>query len=209
MSWRSQSLAQGNGTLQEGCHSLCPGLAEFAHATVSSRQRSHAAPSLGGPHHWGLCVKTCCCHTSTPLPSSSSHGGSSSALHQLHGPSATLGLPVPHLPMLAGQAGARQGPRAAPRQGVSWQHQPAACLGNAGVQVHPPSSVFLASSMVVPPQGSVLLILSFLPRGQQHNLLPALQGNALEAPRSGAGNPSLCSDRGRSWLPAHRAPKQR
>lgn len=81
---------QRNGTLQGGCHSLWPGLAELAHTTVRSHQRSNAAPSPGGPHCWGLCAETCWCCASTPVPSSSSRAGSSSAPHWLHGPSATL-----------------------------------------------------------------------------------------------------------------------
>lgn len=91
-------------------------------------------------------------------------------------------------------AGTRQGPSAGRRQGLSWQQPPAACLGNACLQVRAPSSVLLASPAAVPLRGSVLLILAFLPRAQQHNLLPALQGNASEAPGAQAGNHSLQSD---------------
>lgn len=109
-------------------------------------------------------------------------------------PRSLQGFPMLRLPMLAGQAGAQQGPSAGPRQGVSWQQQPAACLGNVCIQVHAPSSVLPASPMVVPLRGSFLLIVSFLPHAQQHNLLPALQGYASEAPGTQAGNSSLQSD---------------
>lgn len=178
--------------LQGGCHSLCPGPAELAHTTARTHQQSDAVPSLGGPHCWGLRAETCWCCASTLVPSSSSRAGSSSAPHWLHGrPQSLQGLPVPRLPVLAGQAGAQQGPSVGPGQGVSWQQQPAACLGNACIQVHAPSAVLLASPMAVPLQGSILLILLFLPRAQQHNLLPALQGNTLEAPGTQAGDPSL------------------
>lgn len=83
----------------------------------------------------------------------------------------------------------RQGHSRVPAQGGSWW--PAACLGNACSQPHAQSSVLLASPTAVPLQESVLLILSFLPCAQQHSLLPALQGKALEAPGAPARSPSL------------------
>lgn len=116
--------------------------------------------------------------------------GTALASRSLHNPRSFQGVPVPRLPVPAGQAGAQKGPR----QGVSWQQQPAACLGNARVQVRALSSVLLASPMAVRLQGTVLLILSFLPCAQQHDLLAALQGNASEAPGTQAGNPPLQSD---------------
>lgn len=42
-----------------------------------------------------------------------------------------------------------------------------------------------------PPAGEHFANLSFLPRAQQHSLLPALQGKALEAPGAPARSPSL------------------
>lgn len=180
------------------CREGVTALAELAHTTTRSHQRSDAAHCPGGPLCRGLRADTCWCRACPPVPSSSPRAGSSSAPHWLHGPSATLrpcrAAPCPVCPRRQARQGTRQGPSEGPRQGVSWQQQPAAGLGNACSQVCAPSPVLLASPAAVPLQGSVLLILSFLPCARQHSLLPALQGNASEAPGTQAGNPSLQSD---------------
>lgn len=133
-------------------------------------------------------VTRCWCHAATPVPSSSSHAGNTEpcfGFWSLCNLGSLQGVPCP----VCSCWQLRQGHSRVPSEGGSWW--PAACLGNACSQLHAQSPVLLASPTAVPLQESVLLILSFLPRAQQHSLLPASQGKALEAPGAPTRNPSL------------------
>lgn len=131
----------------------------------------------------------CWCRAATPVPSSSSPAGSTSALLWLHGPSATSVLAGPPCAPSA-RAGSSGRGTAGPLHRVgSGGQQPAWAMPAAKSMPRAPCS--LPAPRQVPLQGSILLILSSLPRAQQHSLLPALQGKALEAPGARARNPSL------------------